>query len=277
MSNWLNSFYVIISSDKLGVYLRTCFILLLGLILAALVRKGLNKILTKSIPAQQATIAQKISSYLIALLFLTWALNELGFSISVLLGAAGVLTVALGFASQTSVSNIISGLFLIFEKPFSIDDVIEVEDVTGVVLSIDLLSVKLRTFDNLYIRIPNETMLKTKVINKTKFPIRRLDMLIGVAYKENISKVREILFSVAEKNPLCLENPKPVFIFKGYGESSLNIQFSVWMKREKYLDLNNSIYEEIKNAFDDNKIEIPYPHRSLIIRQENSDENILKF
>lgn len=268
MSEWFTTITDFISGDKVAIYLRTSFILFLGLVTAIVVRKSLNKFLSKSIPVQQAAIAKKISSYLIVLLFFTWSLKELGFSISVLLGAAGILTVALGFASQTSVSNIISGLFLIFEKPFSIDDVIEVDGVTGTVLSIDLISVKLRTFDNLYIRIPNETMLKTKVVNRTKFPIRRLDISIGVAYKEDISIVRDILFEVSEKNPLCLTDPKPFFIFKGYGESSLNIQFSVWMKREKYLELNNSIYEEIKRAFDDQGIEIPFPHRTIFMRDQ---------
>ena len=71
------------------------------------------------------------------------------------------------------------------------------------------------------------------------------------------------MHDIAEKNPLCLEEPKPLYIFQGYGESSLNIQFSVWAKRENFLDLKNSIYEEIKNAFDEHDIEIPFPHRTL--------------
>lgn len=191
------------------------------------------------------------------------ALGELGFHVGVLMGAAGLFTVALGFASQTSASNLISGLFLIIEQPFVIGDIVRVEDVTGEVLSIDLLSIKLRTFDNLFVRVPNETIIKTKVINLTHFPIRRIDLQVGVAYKEDLPRVREVLAEVADRNPLCLDEPAPVYIFKGFGESSLDMQFSVWTKRENYLALLNSIYLEIKAAFDAAGIEIPFPHRSL--------------
>ncbi len=167
------------------------------------------------------------------------------------------------FASQTSASNVISGLFLLGERPFGVGDIVRVGNTTGEVLSIDLLSAKLRTFDNLYVRIPNETMLKSEVTTLTRFPIRRLDLQIGVAYKENIEKVRSVLLAVADKNPLSLEDPKPLFIFKGFGESSLNVQFSLWTKRENFIDLKNSIQYEIKLAFDEHLIEIPFPHLSL--------------
>jgi small-conductance mechanosensitive channel len=196
-------------------------------------------------------------------LFVASALRELGFSLGVLLGAAGVLSVAIGFASQTSASNLISGLFLIGERPFGAGDVIKVGDTTGEVLSVDLLSVKLRTFDNLFVRIPNETLIKSEVTTLTRFPIRRFDLMVGVAYKEDIERVRAVLMEVAERNALCLDEPKPLFIFNGFGDSSLNIQFSVWAKRENFLDLRNSMQIEIKKAFDAEDIEIPFPHVTL--------------
>ena len=142
-------------------------------------------------------------------------------------------------------------------------DTIRVGTTTGEVLSIDPLSVKLRTFDNLFVRIPNESLIKSEVTTLTRFPIRRADLLVGVAYKEDLKKVRAILEEVADKNPLCLEEPKPRYIFQGFGASSLDIQFSVWAKRENFLDLKNSIYDEIKTAFDEQGVEIPFPHVSL--------------
>ena len=190
-------------------------------------------------------------------------LNAIGFNLGVLIGAAGVLSVAIGFASQTSASNIISGLFLVAERPFSVGDLIKVGETTGEVLSIDLLSVKLRTFDNLFVRIPNETLIKSEVTTLTRFPIRRIDLSIAVALKEDIKAVRKVLEKVAEANPLCLDEPKPKFVFLGFGDSSLNMQFSVWVKRESFIELKNSIHEEIKEAFDAESIEIPFPHRSL--------------
>jgi len=213
--------------------------------------------------AQRTMILRRLTFYSIAGLFIASALMELGFDLSVLLGAAGILTVALGFASQTSASNVISGLFLLGERPFSVGDVIRVNGTTGEVLSVDLLSVKLRTFDNLFVRIPNETMIKSEVTNLRRFPIRRVDLQVGVAYKEDLRKVRDVLMEVADRNPLCLEEPTPLIIFQGYGESSINHQFSVWAQTDNFLELRNSIPMEIKEAFDEHNIEIPFPHRTL--------------
>ena len=201
--------------------------------------------------------------YAILALFLVSAFHQLGFNLTVLLGAAGVLSVAIGFASQTSASNLISGLFLLGERPFSVGDVVKVGDTTGEVISIDLLSVKLRTFDNLFVRIPNETLIKSQVTTLTRFPIRRYDMKVGVAYREEIGRVKDVLMRVADRNPLCLDEPAPLFIFLGFGESSLDIQFSVWAKRENWLDMRNRMHEEVKEAFDAEGIEIPFPHRTL--------------
>jgi small-conductance mechanosensitive channel len=141
--------------------------------------------------------------------------------------------------------------------------VIQAGGTTGEVLSIDLLSVKLRTFDNQFVRIPNENLIKSEVRTLTKFPIRRVDLQIGVAYKEDIEKVREVLFDLVDKNPLCLEEPKPVFIFQGFGDSAVTMQFSPWAMRENFLELKNSLQLEIKQRFDAEGIEIPFPQRSL--------------
>ncbi|GAB5380684.1 MAG: mechanosensitive ion channel family protein [Aliiglaciecola sp.] len=201
--------------------------------------------------------------YGIMIIMLMSALRELGFDLSVILGAAGILSVAIGFASQTSASNLISGIFLMMERPFSIGDVIRIDQTLGEVISIDLLSVKIRTFDNLFVRVPNESMIKSQVTTLTRFPIRRADLKIGIAYKEDIEKVKTILNEVADKNPMCLNEPAPLFILLGFGTSSVDIQFSVWAKRENFLLLKNEIYQQIKEAFDNNAVEIPFPHLSL--------------
>jgi small-conductance mechanosensitive channel len=190
-------------------------------------------------------------------------MGQLGISLAPLLGAAGILGVALGFASQTSVSNIISGLFLIAEQPFKVDDIITVGTSTGFVLSIDMLSVKMRTFDNRYVRIPNETIIKTEVINNTKFPIRRFNASISVAYKEDIAKVREILLDVAEKNEFALSEPAPLIVFDMFGASSIDLLLLVWAPKDEFIQLKNSINEEVKARFDKEGIEIPFPHVSL--------------
>jgi small-conductance mechanosensitive channel len=173
---------------------------------------------------------------------------------------------------------VISGLFLIGERAFVVGDTIKLGNTVGEVLSIDLLSVKLRTPDNLFVRVPNETLIKAEIVNLTRFPLRRLDLLIGVDYKEDMAKVQRVLQAVAEHNPLCLTEPEPLFIFSGFGDSAMNLQFSVWAVRENFLELRNSIQREIKQAFDANGIDIPYPQRVLhlaepvVVRQEGRRE-----
>ena len=242
---------------------RALSLLIIGFIVAKLISRFSLQFVSKLFTTHTSKAIQRGTYYVIFTLFVFSALLELGFNLNVLLGAASVLTVAIGFASQTSASNFISGIFLMAERSFVIGDVIKVGSTVGEVLSIDLLSVKIRTFDNLFVRLPNEALIKSEVTTLTKFPIRRLDMKIGVAYKENIAKVKDILEKVASNNPLCLEEPKPLYIFQGFEDSSLSLQFSVWAKREKFLELKNSMYEEIKNAFDKENIEIPFPHMSL--------------
>lgn len=246
----------------LGV-LQALFLLAVGLVAARLVSRGLERLLADEIDAHHVQLLRRGVGYSIMGVFATAALHQLGFNLGILLGAAGVIGVAIGFASQTSASNLVSGLFLIGERPFGVGDVIRVGTTTGEVISLDLLSAKLRTFDNLFVRIPNETLIKSEITNLTRFPIRRVDIALGVAYKEDVERVREILMRVADANPLSLEEPAPLFIFSGYGDSALQLQFSVWGARTNFLDLRNSIQHEIKQAFDRAGIEIPFPHHSL--------------
>ncbi len=252
-----------LSDERAWSLLRALLLVVFGFVVARIASVLAGRVLGTRLTGSQLLLVRRIAFYLLLAIFITSALRELGFSLATLLGAAGIFSVALGFASQTSASNFVSGLFLMVEKPFGIGDVIKVGNTTGEVLSIDLLSVKLRTFDNLYVRIPNESILKGESTTLTRFPVRRADLLVGVAYKEDINRVRDILMQVADLNPLCLEEPRPLFIFQGFGDSSLNLQFSVWAKRENFLDLKNSIQVEIKQAFDEAGIEIPFPHRSL--------------
>ncbi|NRQ43584.1 mechanosensitive ion channel family protein [Rheinheimera sp. YQF-2] len=259
-----------LQSEHIGHIIKASILLLAGFICASMASRAVTRFFSKNFSQHHIVLFKRLLYWLIVALFVASALKQLGFSLSVLLGAAGVLSVALGFASQTSASNLISGLFLIGEQPFKLGDTIKVGNTTGEVLSIDLLSVKLRTFDNLFVRIPNETLIKSEVTNLTRFPIRRFDLLLGVAYKEQIATVRKILLDVADKNPLCLDEPNPMFLFLGFGDSALNIQFSVWSKRENFRDLRNSLQEEVKLAFDKADVEIPFPQRTVHFNQINN-------
>ncbi len=252
-----------IQSEQALNVVRAALIVMAGYLIAQVGARTAHKLAVRQFTPHHSMLIKRVLYWVVMGLFFASALRQLGFSLGVVLSAAGVLSVAIGFASQTSASNLISGLFLVGEKPFQLGDVIKIGETTGEVLSIDLLSVKLRTFDNLYVRVPNESLIKNQVTNFTRFPIRRFDIQVGVGYRENISRVRQILERVADQNPLCLSEPEPVFVFSGFGESSLNIQFSVWARRESFRELRNSIQEQIKQAFEEAGVEIPYPHRTL--------------
>jgi len=231
IEQWWTIVVDFITGNQAAAILRATLKLAVGVVIARFAGRGLVKLLDRQTDAHQAMVIQRVTFYTIVGLFVASALVELGFDLGILLGAAGILTVAVGFASQTSASNVISGLFLLGERPFAVGDVIRVGSTTGEVVSIDLLSVKLRTFDNLFVRLPNETMIKSEITNLRRYPIRRVDLQVGVAYKEDIRKVREVLMAVADRNPLCLEEPQPLIIFQGFGDSSINHQFSVWAKQ----------------------------------------------
>jgi len=243
--------------------LKSIVILFSGWVIAKLATRLFQRLTEFKLSPHHLAIFSRVIFYVIFSLFVVTAIHQLGFKISVLLGAAGILTVALGFASQTSASNLISGLFLLGEKPFEVGDILRADNETGEVISIDLLSVKLRTFDNLLVRIPNEQLIKTKFVNLTKFPIRRIDLLVGVAYREDLSKVIHSLLELARQEPRCLEEPLPFCIVTTFGSSSVDLQLSVWARREIHRELRSDMLQAIKARGDAEGIEIPFPHLSL--------------
>ncbi|MDT8429127.1 MAG: mechanosensitive ion channel family protein [Pseudomonadales bacterium] len=246
-----------------GNILRAVILLLAGWVTARLLSSLSKRLSDTLISSHHKILLAKAVFWGVLILFLISSLHQLGFKLGVLLGTAGIVSVALGFAAQTSASNLISGLFVLSEESFKIGDTISVAGTTGEVLSIDLLSVKLRTYDNIFIRIPNETIIKSEVRNISRFPIRRYDLVVGIAYRSDINLAREVLLQVASRNPLCLDNPEPLVIMQGFNTSSIDIQFAIWAAQENFLALRNSMFEEVKTAFDAAGIEIPYPHMTF--------------
>jgi small-conductance mechanosensitive channel len=242
--------------------LRAALYLIAGALLGRFARFGIARALPHVEVGQRLLLAN-IGSYAIFGLFAISAMRQFGFDFTVLLGAAGIVTLAIGFASQTSASNLISGLFLVLERAVQPGDVITIGGRTGEVVSVDLLSTKLRTFDNLMVRIPNETMVKSEIVAINRFPIRRVDLTVGVAYDSDLRLVQRTLLEVAQRNPLCLDEPAPLLIAQGFGESSIDYLLAVWAKSENFLPLRNSITLEVKEAFDAAGIEIPFPQRTL--------------
>lgn len=259
----LFNIYNYLSEETVHQFIRVLLIIVISIPVLLLLRGWARSFFTKKYAPHYGMLAGKVVFYTGIILMIITVLGQLGISLAPLLAGAGIVGVALGFASQTSVSNIISGLFLIAEQPFKVDDIINVGGTIGIVMSIDVLSVKLRTFDNMFVRIPNETIIKTQVINLTRFPIRRFNAKVSVAYKEDIEKVREILLEVAEKNQYSLSEPEPQIIFEAFGTSSIDLDFRIWAPVDEWIHLKNTIQEEIKRRFDKEDIEIPFPHVSF--------------
>ena len=247
-----------LSGEQGSLYLGVVLKLVVGLVLARVIHTLIIRGFARHTHPQHLMLLRRSIAYGVFSIFLFSALQDLNAS-TWLLGAAGLITIAIGFASQTSVSNLISGLFLIGERAIEIGEIIEVEGTVGEVLSVDLLSTKIRTFDNLLVRVPNETMVKTKITNMTRFPIRRIDLEIGVDYQDNLKQVREILFELTDNNPLALEEPRPLFLVKNFGDSAIELQFSVWTVHANFLELKSNLLMEIKEAFEEAGVNIPFP------------------
>ncbi|HNY26536.1 MAG TPA: mechanosensitive ion channel [Candidatus Sumerlaeota bacterium] len=176
-----------------------------------------------------------------------------------IVGAAGVVGVAVGFAAQTSFSNIISGLFLISERPFAAGDLIKIGETKGFVTSINLLSIRLRTLDNQQVRIPNEYVIKNVVTNVTHFPILRLDIDLSVSHRNDLEQVMAVLKDIADKNVYCLDEPDASVQIQQFGASNISIRLSAWFAKDDYLQFKNSLICQIQKRFREEEIEIASP------------------
>jgi small-conductance mechanosensitive channel len=252
-----------LSPETIKQILWVAVTVVLGYVLVRLLAALTQRYIMRKSTPQRQMIARKAITYLGFFVVLMAVLGELGVKLTALLGAAGIVAVAVGFASQTSVSNIISGLFLISEKPFAIGDVIRIGTTTGIIQSIDLLSIKIRTFDNMFVRIPNERILTSEVTNITRFPIRRMDILLQVSYREDLDAVRRTLAEIAVANPWCLDEPAPVIVVNDFREAGIELLFGLWFSKSDFLDLKNSIMQDILKAFEREGIRFAVPRRSV--------------
>jgi small-conductance mechanosensitive channel len=228
---------------------RALAALVVGLLIARATRGVVGRVARERLDEQHAMIVQRALYWAIVLLALGTALRQVGFDLSVVMGAAGVLTVAIGFASQTSASNLISGLFLLGERPFVVGDTISVGQTTGQVVSIDLLSVKVRTFDNRLVRVPNENLLKTEIVNLTHYAIRRVDLSLRVPFGTDLGRVRALLLAAADAVPHVLDEPRPAVWIDEFDHLGVVLQFNVWATRSTVQDAKDALAEAVIATF----------------------------
>ena len=225
-------------------------ILALGFLLTWLTWVGAGRAARRALPPEMAALLQRACAAVVGGLTLAQALDGMGVDLTVLLGAASILTVAAGFAAQTSASNFISGLFLIAERPFGVGDVIEVGGYTGEVKAIDLMSTKLRTFDNRYVRFPNETVMKTEIVNLTRYPIRRIDVPLVVGMSADGDAVSALLIETAAANPRVLDEPAPAVFFEGFSDLGMQLRLVGWASRASFADVRRELGFAVKRGAD---------------------------
>lgn len=181
---------------------------------------------------------------------------------------AGALGVGIGFGLQNITNNFISGLIILFEQPIKIGDRIEVGDINGDVIKISARSTTVVTNDNISVIIPNSQFIDSQVINWSHNDRKvRFNFTVGVSYKENPDKIKELLLDVADKNENVLKTPAPDVLFDEFDDSSLNFILRVWTSEyvNKPRVLKSQLYFEIFRRFSEENIEIPFPQRDIHI------------
>lgn len=236
-----------LSPERLVSFVQAIFLLTLGYLLARGMSRGVHRAARKRLKAQQAVVISRILFGFVMAIVLVSTLRQVGFDLSIFVGAAGVLTVAIGFASQISASNLISGVFLLMERPFEIGETIRIGATTGEVISIDLLSTKIRTFDNQLVRLPNETIIKTELANLTRLKTRRVDVVLEIELPATPEQVFQALRPIALNQPFLVEN-EPFFTVNGFCPGGFKVTFGVWVETKDYGAAVTVLYSNILSA-----------------------------
>jgi small conductance mechanosensitive channel len=181
-----------------------------------------------------------------------------------LIGAAGLVV---GLALQSTLSNFASGMLILIYRPFDVGDIIEIDGVTGTVHSMTLLSTSIKTFDNQHLVVPNNNIWGTTIVNVTGSRTRRVDLVFGIGYSDDMAKAEKIMLEVVSKHDLVLEYPAPIIKVNQLADSSVNFVCRPWVKTENYLDVYWDITRQVKEAFDEQGVSIPFPQRDVHIHQ----------
>ncbi len=181
-----------------------------------------------------------------------------------LIGAAGLVV---GLALQGTLSNFASGMLILIYRPFDVGDIIEIDGVTGTVHSMTLLSTSIKTFDNQHLVVPNNNIWGTTIVNVTGSRTRRVDLVFGIGYGDDMVKAEKIMLDVVSRHDLVLENPAPVVKVNELADSSVNFVCRPWVKTENYLDVYWDITRQVKEEFDKQGVSIPFPQRDVHVHQ----------
>lgn len=238
--------------------LSVLLVILIYYIIYRLVKKGIHKIGDQKLSNDRKEILHRLARYIFYFAVVVYVLGLFGIKLSAIWGAAGIAGVAIGFAAQTSVSNLISGIFIVSEKSIKMGDTIIINGITGVVDTISLLSVRVHTYDNQMVRIPNSSIINSLLTNNSYNSYRRYLLNVSVAYEADLELAVETLKKAPALCPTARTDPAPNVWIDSFGESGINLILAIWFDNSDFLAVKTEAFIAVKKVFDQAKIEIPY-------------------
>jgi len=235
-------------------------ILAIGLMVISIVKKAVNKTSTKSrkIDNSAASFVTSVVSLIAYVALILILIASLGFSTEGIIAAFSSVMLAIALGLQNTLASLANGILLIFTKPFKAGDFVDIGGTAGTVKEIKLFSVKIVTGDNLTIVIPNNTVFSSTIINYSKMPLRRVDLVVPVSYNVDIKRVKSLLNGLIEKDERIVKDPAPFCRLTEYGASSLDFTVRVWTSSSEYWNVRLDMLENIIELFREHNVEIPY-------------------
>ncbi len=240
-------------------------VLMIGVILARLLSKGADRALTRSgrIEPTVAKFLSNIIKYALWVVVAVTVLTQFGVQTTSIIAALGGLALAVGLALQGTLSNVAAGVMILIQRPFRVGEAINAGQVTGTVQAIGLFTTELLQYDGLYVMVPNNELWNKPIINFHRMPTRRFELLIGIAYSDNIEDARKELLALADADQRVLAEPEPVVFVAALADSWVTIGMRVWCNTEDYLGLSWALTEAAKVRFAEVGITIPFPQREV--------------
>lgn len=242
-----------------------------GRIIARIVSNITGKAMTKAKVDETLVRFAKNMTYVALMAFVILAaLEKIGVettSFAAIIAAAGL---AIGLSLQGTLGNFAAGVMLIIFRPFKVGDFVEAGGSTGVIEEIQIFSTKMKSADNKEITIPNGQIIGSTIVNYSAKETRRIDLIIGVGYNDDLKKVRSVLEDILKSEPRILADPEPTIGLLELGDSSVNFAVRPWVKSGDYWPTLFAVQEEIKLRFDKEDITIPFPQRDLHIVNETA-------
>lgn len=259
ISGWVAS----LGAFTLSNLLPAVIIVAVGILLIQLLSKTVNKILEKSKLEKAAhSLIKSVIKVVCYVLLALIAASKLGIDVTGIVALASVLTLAVSLALQNILANVIGGFTLLYTKPFSSGDFVEIAGQSGTVVEVGLSYTKLSTADNKIVSIPNSAVVAAQIVNYTVSGTRRVDITVTASYDTPVEQVLTALKEAA-RIPTALEDPAPFAAVKNYGESSIEYILQIWCKSENYWTTLFDANRIIKAVFDAKGVEMTYPHLNV--------------